>query len=201
MAITDPVKRARGGNVGFPRRILRHAGLHVLRPHSDAWAANITYEIVLGGLAGCGLETVWGKEGDGSGRCRCASVRAGWRCGLVNIGAAQGPLDMMIDYGPATGDVRSETVATPSRAMVGGRWRERRFHAARLMAYDCALKLDTGKDVRNAKVSYAGNIMRPRWRRKLIDNAMQWFFGAMGMIKEIAPGILFAGRIRNMRII
>ncbi|MEX1251064.1 MAG: acyl-CoA dehydrogenase family protein, partial [Hyphomonas sp.] len=68
--------------------------------------------------------------------------------------------------------------------------------AARLMAYDCAWKIDQGQDVRS-EISMI-KVYAPEMATEVIDHAMQCF-GAMGMTKEM-PLHLMAGRIRNMRI-
>jgi alkylation response protein AidB-like acyl-CoA dehydrogenase len=70
------------------------------------------------------------------------------------------------------------------------------IHAARLMANDCAWKLDQGMDVRN-EISML-KIHATEMAQKIIDNAMQCF-GGMGMTKE-SPLPLLAGRVRTMRI-
>jgi acyl-CoA dehydrogenase len=70
------------------------------------------------------------------------------------------------------------------------------IHATRLMAYDCAWKLDQGRDVRTeiSMLKYQATEMAQR----VIDNAMQCL-GAMGMTREL-PLWLLAGRVRTMRI-
>ena len=111
------------------------------------------------------------------------------------IGAAQRALDMMREY-------------APQRRTFGAKLSERQtvqwwvadaatqIHAARLMAYDCAWKLDQKIDVRN-EISML-KVFATEMAQKVIDNAMQCF-GAMGMTCE-TPLQLFAGRVRTMRI-
>ena len=70
------------------------------------------------------------------------------------------------------------------------------IHAARLMAYDCAWKMDQGIDVRS-EISMI-KVHATEMAQMVIDNAMQCF-GAMGMTREM-PLHLLAGRVRNMRI-
>jgi acyl-CoA dehydrogenase len=70
------------------------------------------------------------------------------------------------------------------------------MHAARLMAYDCAWKLDQGRDVRN-EISML-KVFAIESASELVDHAMQ-AFGAMGMTREM-PLSLMAGRLRTMRI-
>ena len=71
-----------------------------------------------------------------------------------------------------------------------------KIHAARLMAYHCAWKLDQGGDVRT-EISML-KVFATEMADEIIDQAMQCF-GAMGMTKEM-PLQLLAGRVRNMRI-
>ena len=111
------------------------------------------------------------------------------------IGAAQRALDMMTDY-------------APQRVTFGEKLSQRQtvqwwaadaaiaIHATRLMAYDCAWKLDQGRDVRT-EISML-KVQATEMASRIIDNAMQCF-GAMGMTKEM-PLALMAGRVRTMRI-
>ncbi|MFT5932202.1 MAG: alkylation response protein AidB-like acyl-CoA dehydrogenase [Hyphomonas sp.] len=192
MAITDPVKRARGGMSAF--LIDRDTpGFNVLR-RIPMLGGEYTYEVVLEDCRVPGWKLL-GKEGDGFGPMQ---VRLGTRrmeMAAWCIGAAQRALDMMIDYAPQRvtfGQKLSQRQAVQWWVADGAA----KIHAARLMAYDCAWKLDTGKDVRTeiSMLKYYATEMA----QEIIDNAMQCF-GAMGMTKEM-PLHLFAGRIRNMRI-
>ncbi|WP_373003227.1 acyl-CoA dehydrogenase family protein [Hyphomonas sp.] len=192
MAITDPVKRARGGMSAF--LIDRDTpGFNVLR-RIPMLGGEYTYEVVLEDCRVPGWKLL-GKEGDGFGPMQ---VRLGTRrmeMAAWCIGAAQRALDMMIDYAPQRvtfGQKLSQRQAVQWWVADGAA----KIHAARLMAYDCAWRLDTGKDVRTeiSMLKYYATEMA----QEIIDNAMQCF-GAMGMTKEM-PLHLFAGRIRNMRI-
>jgi acyl-CoA dehydrogenase len=71
-----------------------------------------------------------------------------------------------------------------------------RIHAARLMTYDCAWKLDQGKDVRQEISMIKAYATEMAW--EVVDHAMQTF-GAMGMTKEL-PLQLMASKLRTMRI-
>lgn len=192
MAITDPEKRARGGMSAF--LVDRDApGFNVLR-RIPMLGGEYTYEVVLEDCRVPGWKLL-GKEGDGFAPMQ---VRLGTRrmeMAAWCIGAAQRALDMMIDYAPQRvtfGQKLSQRQAVQWWVADGAA----KIHAARLMAYDCAWKLDTGKDVRTeiSMLKYYATEMA----QEIIDNAMQCF-GAMGMTKEM-PLHLFAGRIRNMRI-
>jgi len=192
MAITDPVKRARGGMSAF--FVDRDTpGFNVLR-RIPMLGGEYTYEVVLEDCRVPGWKLL-GKEGDGFGPMQ---VRLGTRrmeMAAWCIGAAQRALDMMVDFAPQRvtfGQKLSQRQAVQWWVADGAA----KIHAARLMAYDCAWKLDTGKDVRTeiSMLKYYATEMA----QEIIDNAMQCF-GAMGMTKEM-PLHLFAGRIRNMRI-
>ena len=192
MAITDPEKRARGGMSAF--LVDRDApGFNVLR-RIPMLGGEYTYEVVLEDCRVPGWKLL-GKEGDGFGPMQ---VRLGTRrmeMAAWCIGAAQRAMDMMTEYAPQRvtfGQKLSLRQAVQWWVADGAA----KIHAARLMAYDCAWKLDTGKDVRTeiSMLKYFSTEMA----QEIIDNAMQCF-GAMGMTKEM-PLHLFAGRIRNMRI-
>ena len=192
MAITDPERRARGGMSAF--LVDRDTpGFNVLR-RIPMLGGEYTYEVVLEDCRVPGWKLL-GKEGDGFGPMQ---VRLGTRrmeMAAWCIGAAQRALDMMIEYAPQRvtfGQKLSQRQAVQWWVADGAA----KIHAARLMAYDCAWKLDTGKDVRTeiSMLKYYATEMA----QEIIDNAMQCF-GAMGMTKEM-PLHLFAGRIRNMRI-
>jgi len=192
MAITDPVKRARGGMSAF--LIDRDTpGFNVLR-RIPMLGGEYTYEVVLEDCRVPGWKLL-GTEGQGFGPMQ---VRLGTRrmeMAAWCIGAAQRALDMMRDF-------------APQRRTFGHKLSERQvvqwwvadaatqIHAARLMAYDCAWKLDQHIDVRN-EISML-KIFATEMAQKVIDNAMQCF-GGMGMACEM-PLHLFAGRVRTMRI-
>ena len=71
-----------------------------------------------------------------------------------------------------------------------------KIHAARLMTYDCAWKLDQGRDVRQ-EISMV-KVFATEMAWEVIDHAMQ-AFGAMGMTKEL-PLQQMANEARLMRI-
>jgi acyl-CoA dehydrogenase len=192
MALTDPVKKARGGMSAF--LVDRGTpGFNVLR-RIPMLGGEYTYEVVLEDCRVPGWKLL-GNEGSGFGPMQ---VRLGTRrmeMAAWCIGAAQRALTMMTDY-------------APQRSTFGHRLSERqsiqwwvadgatKIHACRLMAYDCAWKLDMGRDVRT-EISML-KVYATEMAQEIIDNAMQCF-GAMGMTKEL-PLHLLAGRVRNMRI-
>jgi acyl-CoA dehydrogenase len=100
------------------------------------------------------------------------------------------------------------TAFAPTRVTFGQRLSERgtiqnwvadaatRIHAARLMTYDCAWKLDQGRDVRVEISMIKAFATEMAW--DVVDKAMQ-AHGAMGMTKEL-PLQLMASKLRTMRI-
>jgi len=192
MALTDPAKKARGGMSAF--LVDRDTpGFNVLR-RIPMIGGEYTYEVV---LEDCRVPA-WKLLGSEGGGFAPMQLRLGTRrmeMAAWCIGAAQRALDMMRDY-------------APQRSTFGARLSERqtvqwwvadgatKIHAARLMAYDCAWKLDQGRDVRN-EISML-KVFATEMAQSVIDTAMQCF-GAMGMTREM-PLHLLAGRVRNMRI-
>lgn len=192
MAITDPEKGSRGGMSAF--LVDRDApGFNVLR-RIPMLGGEYTYEVALDDCRVPGWKLL-GTEGQGFGPMQ---VRLGTRrmeMAAWCIGAAQRALDMMTDY-------------APQRVTFGEKLSQRqsiqwwvadaatKIHATRLMAYDCAWKLDQGRDVRQ-EISML-KVYATEMASEVIDNAMQCF-GAMGMTKEM-PLALLAGRVRTMRI-
>jgi len=111
------------------------------------------------------------------------------------IGAASRALAIMTDYAPQRvtfGEKLSQRQAVQWWVADGAT----KIHAARLMAYDCAWKLDQGRDVRR-EISML-KLFATEMAGEVIDTAMQCL-GAMGMTREM-PLALMAGRVRTMRI-
>ncbi|MDQ0462844.1 acyl-CoA dehydrogenase [Caulobacter ginsengisoli] len=153
-----------------------------------------TYEIA---LEDCRVEgwKLLGEEGAGFAPMQ---LRLGTRrveMAAWSVGMASRALDMICDY-------------APQRSTFGARLSERqaiqwwvadaatRIHAARLMTYDCAWKLDQGRDVRTETSMIKAYAVEMAW--EVVDHAMQ-VFGAMGMTREL-PLHLMASRLRTMRI-
>lgn len=192
MAITDAKERARGGMSAF--LVDRDTpGFHVLR-RIPMVGGEFTYEVVLEDCRVPGWKLL-GSEGQGFGPMQ---IRLGTRRMEIAawcIGAAQRALDMMREYAPQRvtfGHKLSERQAVQWWVADGAM----HIHAARLMAYDCAWKLDQGMDVRQ-EISML-KIHATEMAQKVIDDAMQCF-GGMGMTRE-NPLPLLAGRVRTMRI-
>jgi len=192
MAITDKAKGAKGGMSAF--LVDRGTpGCNVLR-RIPMLGGEFTYEVA---LEDCRVPAwkLLGKEGDGFGPMQ---IRLGTRrmeMAAWCIGAAQRALDMMREYAP-----QRKTFGQKLSERQSIQWwvadAAMKIHAARLMAYDCAWKIDQGQDVRS-EISMI-KVFAPEMATEIIDHAMQCF-GAMGMTKEM-PLHLMAGRIRNMRI-
>lgn len=192
MAVTNKEKGARGGmsaflvDKGTP-------GFNVLRRIPMIGGAT-TYEIA---LEGCRVEgwKLLGEEGNGFApmQLRLGTRRiemASW-----SIGMAQRAMEMMIEYAP-----QRKTFGLPlSERQAIQFWiadAATRIHAARLMTYDCAWKLDQGRDVRLEISMIKAYATEMAW--EVVDRAMQTF-GAMGMTKEL-PLQAMANKLRVMRI-
>lgn len=192
MAVTDKEKGARGGisafliDKGTP-------GFNVLR-RIPMIGGQATYEVA---LEDCRVEgwKLLGQEGNGFGpmQLRLGTRRiemASW-----SIGMAQRALDMICEYAP-----QRKTFGLPLSERQAIQWwvadAATRIHAARLMTYDCAWKLDQGRDVRVEISMIKAYATEMAW--EVVDRAMQTF-GAMGMTKEL-PLQLMASRLRTMRI-
>jgi acyl-CoA dehydrogenase len=192
MAVTDKEKSARGGisaflvDKGTP-------GFNVLRK-IPMIGGQATYEVA---LDDCRVEgwKLLGQEGNGFApmQLRLGTRRiemASW-----SIGMAQRALDMICEYAP-----QRKTFGLPLSERQAIQWwvadAATRIHAARLMTYDCAWKLDQGRDVRQEISMIKAYSTEMAW--EVVDRAMQTF-GAMGMTKEL-PLQLMATRLRTMRI-
>jgi len=192
MAVTDREKGARGGISAF--LVDRDApGFEVVRP-IPVIGGETLYEVV---LEDCRVPSwkLLGTEGQGFApmQLRLATRRAEMAANA--IGMAQRALDMMIDYAP-----QRTTFGKPlSERQTIQNWVSDaaiKLHAARLMTYDCAWKLDQGRDTRTEVSMIKSFALETAW--EVLDHAMQCF-GAMGMTREM-PLQQMAARIRLMRI-
>ena len=190
MAVTDPEAK-RGVSAFLVDRDT--PGFDVLR-RIPMIGGQSTYEITLDDCRVPGWKLL-GEEGAGFApmQLRLGTRRiemASW-----SIGMATRALDMLVDY-------------APQRTTFGARLSERqtiqnwvadaatRIHAARLMTYDCAWKLDQGRDVRT-EISMI-KAYATEMAYEVVDRTMQ-AFGAMGMTREL-PLHMMAARLRTMRI-
>ncbi|MCI3134388.1 acyl-CoA dehydrogenase family protein [Phenylobacterium aquaticum] len=192
MAVTDKEKGARGGmsaflvDKGTP-------GFNVLRRIPMIGGA-FTYEVALDDCRVPGWKLL-GVEGQGFAPMQVRLSTRRMEMAAWCIGLAQRALDMMCEYAP-----QRVTFGEPLSHRQAVQWwaadAAMKIHAARLMAYDCAWKLDQGRDVRQEISMIKVFATEMAW--EVIDQAMQCF-GAMGMTKEM-PLQLMASSVRNMRI-
>jgi acyl-CoA dehydrogenase len=192
MAVTDPEKRARGGITAFI--VDKGApGFNVLR-RIPMIGGNTTYEIA---LEDCRVEgwKLLGVEGQGFAPMQTRLGTRRIQMAAWSVGLAQRALEMLIEYAPQRktfGKPLSERQAIQFWATDAAT----KIHATRLMIYDCAWKLDNGRDVRN-------EISMIKWYAtemayETVDRVMQ-AFGAMGMTKEL-PLSLMHSKARLARI-
>ncbi|MET0182744.1 MAG: acyl-CoA dehydrogenase family protein [Caulobacterales bacterium] len=192
MAVTDKEKGARGGMSAF----LIDKGTKGFNPvrRIPMLGGEYTYEVL---LEDCRVPAgkLLGVEGQGFApmQLRLSSRRV--QMAATNIGLAQRALDMMIDYAPqrvtfgqALADRQSIQWWIADAAT--------KIHAARLMTYDAAWKVDNGMEARTEISMIKTYATELAW--ETIDHAMQCH-GAMGMTKEL-PLQMMANRVRNMRI-
>lgn len=192
MAVSDREKGARGGMSAF--LVDRDApGFHVVRP-IPMLGGHTTYEVALDDCRVPGWKLL-GSEGQGFApmQLRLATRRAEMAANA--IGMAQRALEMMINYAP-----QRVTFGKPlSERQTVQNWISDaaiRIHAARLMTFDCAWKIDQGRDVRLEISMIKSFALEMAW--EVVDHAMQCF-GAMGVTREL-PLHLMASRLRVMRI-
>jgi acyl-CoA dehydrogenase len=168
-------------------------GFNVLRRIPMIGGAS-TYEIALEDCRVPGWKLL-GEEGAGFAPMQ---LRLGTRrveMAAWSVGMASRALDMICDYAP-----QRKTFGAPLSERQAIQWwvadAATRIHAARLMTYDCAWKLDQGRDVRVETSMIKAYAVEMAW--EVVDHAMQ-VFGAMGMTREL-PLHLMAARLRTMRI-
>jgi alkylation response protein AidB-like acyl-CoA dehydrogenase len=192
MAVTDKNANGRNGMSAF--LVDRDTpGFNVLRkiPMIDGTA---TYEIALDDCRVPGWKLL-GTRGQGF---LPMQVRLGTRrieMASWSIGMAQRALDMMVEYAP-----QRVTFGKPlsSRQTVQN-WiadAATRIHAMRLMTYDCAWKIDEGRDTRQEISMIKSYCTEAAY--DIVDHAMQ-MFGGMGMTREM-PLYLLSNKLRTMRI-
>jgi acyl-CoA dehydrogenase len=192
MAVTDKEKGARGGisaflvDKGTP-------GFNVLRRIPMIGGA-ATYEVA---LEDCRVEgwKLLGTEGQGFAPMQLRLGTRRLQMAAWSIGMAQRALDMICEFAP-----QRVTFGQPLSERQAIQWwvadAATRIHAARLMTYDCAWKLDQGRDVR-VEISMI-KAFATEMAFEVVDRAMQTF-GAMGMTKEL-PLQLMSAKLRVMRI-
>lgn len=192
MAVTDKQPNGRNGMSAF--LVDRDTpGFNVLRkiPMIDGTA---TYEIALDDCRVPGWKLL-GQRGQG---LLPMQIRLGTRrieMASWSIGMAQRALDMMVEYAP-----QRVTFGKPlsSRQTVQNWVSEAatKIHAMRLMTYDCAWKIDEGRDTR-LEISMIKSFCTES-AYEIVDHAMQ-MYGGMGMTREL-PLYLMSNKLRTMRI-
>jgi acyl-CoA dehydrogenase len=192
MAVTDREKRARGGISAF--LVDKDTpGFNLLRRIPMIGGA-FTYEIA---LEDCRVEgwKLLGREGQGFAPMQLRLGTRRLQMAAWSIGMAQRALDMICQFAP-----QRVTFGQPLSERQAIQWwvadAATKLHAARLMTYDCAWKLDTGRDAR-LEISMI-KAFATEMAFEVVDHAMQ-AHGAMGMTKEL-PLQLMASQLRLMRI-
>ncbi len=192
MAVTNKEKRARGGisaflvDKGTP-------GFNVLRRIPMIGGA-ATYEIA---LEDCRVEgwKLLGTEGQGFAPMQLRLGTRRLEMAAWSIGMAQRALDMICAFAPTR-----VTFGQPLSERQAIQWwvadAATKIHATRLMTYDCAWKIDQGRDVR-LEISMI-KAFATEMAYEIVDRAMQ-AHGAMGMTKEL-PLQLMQAKLRTMRI-
>jgi acyl-CoA dehydrogenase len=192
MAVTDKSRGARGGISAFI--VDKGTPGFVVERRIPMLGGASTYEILLEDCR-IGSGQLLGQEGFGFGpmQSRLSSRRvqiAAW-C----IGRAQRALDMMCEY---AGQRKTFGVPLAERQTVQN-WvadGAMRLHAARLMTYEAAARIDRGEEAR-AQVSMI-KVFATEMAWDIIDNAMQ-LFGGMGMTREL-PLAQMANQTRLARV-
>jgi alkylation response protein AidB-like acyl-CoA dehydrogenase len=192
MAVTDKNPNGRNGMSAF--LVDKDTpGFNVTRkiPMIDGTA---TYEIALDDCRVPGWKLL-GTRGQGFAPMQ---VRLGTRrieMASWSIGMAQRALDMMIDYAPQ----RTTFGKALSARQTVQNWiadAATKIHAMRLMTYDCAWKIDEGRDTRT-EISMIKSFCTES-AYEIVDHAMQ-LYGGMGMTREL-PLYLMSNKLRTMRI-
>lgn len=192
MAVTD---KNPGGRNGISAFLIDKGtpGFNVTRkiPMIDGTA---TYEIALEDCRVPGWKLL-GKRGQGFAPMQ---VRLGTRrieMASWAIGMASRALEMMIDYAP-----QRTTFGKPLAArQTVQNWvsdAATKIHAMRLMTYDCAWKIDEGRDTRSEISMIKSFCIEEAY--SIVDHAMQ-LYGGMGMTREL-PLYLMSNKLRTMRI-
>ena len=153
-----------------------------------------TYEVALEDCRVPGWKLL-GTEGQGFAPMQ---VRLGTRrleMAAWCIGLAQRALEMMCEYAP-----QRVTFGEPLSRRQAVQWwaadAATKIHAARLMTYDCAWKMDEGHDTRQEISMIKSYCTETAY--DIVDHAMQ-MFGGMGMTREM-PLYLLSNKLRTMRI-
>lgn len=192
MALTDPVKKARGGITAFI--VEKGTPGFIIGREIAMLAGARTYEVV---FEDCRLheDQVLGKVGDGFGPMQLRLTVRRLEMGAWCVGMARRALDMLTAHAKLR-----VTFGAPLADRQAIQWwiadAATQIHACRLMIMDAAARLDAGEDVRT--VTSMVKVFGTEMATEVIDHAMQ-AFGAMGMAKEM-PLQQMAQRVRVMRV-
>lgn len=192
MAVTDRDKGARGGISAF--LVDRDApGLTVAR-RIPMLGGNTTFELE---LDDCRLPAgaLLGEEGQGFAPMQLRLSTRRLEMATWCIGIARRALDMLVEYAPQRqtfGTALADKQTIQNWIAEGAT----DIHAARLMAWHTAWKLDRGESVRREISMLKAHATEMAWR--VVDRSMQGF-GAMGMTKEL-PLQQMANEVRLMRV-
>jgi len=192
MAVTDREKGARGGISAF--LVDKGTPGFIVARRIPMIGGAFTYELV---LENCRVEgwKLLGVEGQGFAPMQLRLGTRRVQMAAWSVGMAQRALDMICEYAP-----QRKTFGLPLSERQAIQWwvtdAATRIHAARLMTYDCAWKIDQGRETRTEMSMIKAYATEMAW--EVVDRAMQTF-GAMGMTKEM-PLQLMAAKLRTMRI-
>ena len=192
MAVTDREKGARGGISAF--LVDKGTPGFIVARRIPMIGGAFTYELV---LENCRVEgwKLLGVEGQGFAPMQLRLGTRRVQMAAWSVGMAQRALDMICEYAP-----QRKTFGLPLSERQAIQWwvtdAATRIHAARLMTYDCAWKIDQGRETRMEMSMIKAYATEMAW--EVVDRAMQTF-GAMGMTKEM-PLQLMAAKLRTMRI-
>jgi acyl-CoA dehydrogenase len=192
MAVTDREKGARGGISAF--LVDKDTPGFTVARRIPMVGGAVTYEVL---LEDCRVEgwKLLGSEGQGFAPMQLRLGTRRLEMAAWSIGMAQRALDMILEYAP-----QRVTFGQPLSQRQAIQWwvsdAATQIHAARLMTYDCAWKIDQGRDSRQEISMIKAFATEMAWT--VVDHAMQTF-GAMGMTKEM-PLQLMASKLRTMRI-
>ncbi len=192
MAVTDKEKGARGGMSAF---LIDKGtpGFNVLRKIPMV-GGQYTYEVA---LEDCRVSSwkLLGVEGQGFAPMQVRLSTRRIQMAAWSIGMAQRALDMILEFAP-----QRKVFGAPLSERQAIQWwvtdAATSIHAGRLMTYDCAWKLDQGREVRN-EISMI-KAYNTEMAYEVVDRAMQTF-GGMGVSKDL-PLQLMQGKLRTMRI-
>ena len=192
MAVTDPAKRARGGMSAF--LVDRGTpGFHIERA-IPMIGGHLTYEVRLDDCHVPGWKLL-GTEGQGFAPMQLRLGTRRLEMAAWSIGMAARALEMMVEHA----NIRVTFGQKLAERGVVQCWvadAATRIHAARLMTYDAAWKIDEGRDVRTEISMVKAFATEMAWT--VVDRAMQCL-GASGMTREL-PLHLMAAKLRTMRI-